>query len=89
VSKKVRVQCKGHDGYFYAEPGKEWMFLCKKCYKKYYVEMRKKYSAQELRDNWDELFAKFKADKEESLARAREVVAQILEDSRGDCINPY
>ena len=65
------------------------MFLCKKCYKKYYVEMRKKYSAQELRDNWDELFAKFKADKEESLARAREVVAQILEDSRGDCINPY
>lgn len=89
MSKGTRTLCKGHGGYFNVKPGEEWKFLCKKCYIQYYVPMSKKYSHKELRDNWDVLFAEYKAEKAASSAHAFGIIRQIMEDAEGDCINPY
>ena len=88
MSVRTRVKCKGHDGYFLVEPDEKWKFLCKKCYKEYYIPMNRNHSAKEIRDNWDVLFAEYKAKEIESSAHAWRIVGELYRASKDDCICP-
>ena len=53
----IDKKCRGHDGYFSAKPDEHWRFLCRECFKKYYVPLLDKYYPSEIYINWDKLLA--------------------------------
>ena len=51
MHKKTCEWC--HDHRFTYKDGKEWKFLCPKCYKEHFVPVKNRYSTKQFRENME------------------------------------